>query len=219
MINHHPSAELLAAHAAGELSAALSTAISAHCELCRQCQQLLLDAEEELAFSLFAEPHTSSASTAAYSEMCQRITELTPPNEDSAYTTARYVCINNCNYRLPSALQHAELQPWHSFGPISRMRFELEQADGARMSLLHMSAGGKIPPHTHQGQEFTLVLAGSFSDQDGRYQQGDIVLRDAQHQHSPQSDEGCLCLTVVDAPLHFTKGLSQLLNIFGQSLY
>ncbi|MCH1920995.1 ChrR family anti-sigma-E factor [Shewanella sp. A3A] len=217
MIKHHPSSALIAAHAAGELSTALSSAISAHCELCDQCQQLRRDAESELAFAIFAEPATP-ASTTIFAELCHNITEL-PTAAAEVAQTSRYVCINNRNYRLPSALQHAKLQPWQRFGPISRMRFELEQTDGVRMSLLHMAAGGQIPHHTHQGQEFTLVLAGSFADEDGHYQQGDIILRDRQHQHSPQSDEGCLCLTVVDAPLHFTKGLSQVLNLFGQSLY
>lgn len=218
MIKHHPSAELIAAHAAGELSAALSTAISAHCELCDHCQQLLLDVEDELAFALFAAPHTTDTAPAKIDDICHDIIQQTP-TATAVEDTARYVCINNRNYRLPSALQHTKLQPWHRFGPISRMRFELEQVDGSRISLLHMEAGGKIPHHTHQGQEFTLVLAGSFADEDGRYQQGDIVLRDGQHQHSPHSEQGCLCLTVVDAPLHFTKGLSQVLNLFGHSIY
>ncbi|MGL5391190.1 MAG: ChrR family anti-sigma-E factor, partial [Shewanella sp.] len=38
-------------------------------------------------------------------------------------------------------------------------------------------------------------------------------------EHAPTTKSGCLCYTVLNAPLHFTKGLSKLLNPIGELIY
>ena len=87
------------------------------------------------------------------------------------------------------------------------------------LSLLHIEAGGYIPEHTHKGYELTLLLGGTIEDGDTRYQAGDFIWRDASHAHSPHTPDGCLCYTVQDAPVQFTKGLSRLLNGISHRLY
>jgi putative transcriptional regulator len=81
---------------------------------------------------------------------------------------------------------------------------------------LYMKPGSQVPVHKHRGNEITLVLDGSFSDEMGHYRESDFVLRNVSHQHQPMSDEGCLCFAVQDSPLMFTKGLARLLNPFLQ---
>ena len=46
-----------------------------------------------------------------------------------------------------------------------------------------------------------------------------FIWRDASHAHSPHTPDGCLCYTVQDAPVQFTKGLSRLLNGITHRLY
>lgn len=232
MIKHHPSSELLQRYAAGELPAALAIAVSAHCELCPHCAQKTAAAETQLAMQLFESEQVdvdehqrpaaiASATTdsdAALALMLDTITDQAPQTTVTA-PPAHFVCIDNQHYRLPNALSHVSHQQWRNLGAISRMRYNIDEQEGGRLSLLHISSEGKVPSHTHKGQEITLVLDGAFTDVDGRYQQGDFLLRNNQHQHAPQSEHGCLCLTVVDAPLHFTDGFSKLLNPFGNMLY
>lgn len=72
---------------------------------------------------------------------------------------------------------------------------------------MYISEDVRIPQHTHKGQESTLVLHGGFSDEDGHYEVGDVLVRDASVKHSPftKPGEDCLCLTVLTEPMIFTQ--------------
>ncbi len=75
-----------------------------------------------------------------------------------------------------------------------------------RAVLVRAAPGGVLPMHTHVGQEMTLVVAGGFADQAGRYDRGDLVLADDSVTHRPIADpaEGCLCYIVTERPVRFT---------------
>ena len=79
---------------------------------------------------------------------------------------------------------------------------------------MYMKPGSQAPRHKHHGLEVTLVLDGTFHDELGEYNPGDFILRRGNEVHTPQSDEGCLCFSVLDSPLIFTSGFSRLLNPF-----
>ena len=83
-----------------------------------------------------------------------------------------------------------------------------------RATLLHVRGGHGVLPHTHEGMEFTLVLEGSFHDETGRYHAGDLQICDGSVRHRPVADKGadCLCLTVLDAPMHFTGLMGKFFN-------
>lgn len=80
----------------------------------------------------------------------------------------------------------------------------------------HIRAGGKVLAHGHAGSEITVVLHGSFSDQDGRYAQGDFLVRGPGDEHRPvaAADSDCLCLAVLDAPIRLGGLLGRLANPF-----
>jgi putative transcriptional regulator len=82
--------------------------------------------------------------------------------------------------------------------------------------LLRIRPGVRIPRHTHDGTEMTLVLVGGFSDGGGHYLRGDLSFSDGEVDHSPVADDDgeCICLTVTDAPLRLTGPLMRLLNPF-----
>ena len=84
------------------------------------------------------------------------------------------------------------------------------------LSLYHIKAGGSIPQHTHKGTELTLVLDGSFSDEEGVYHEGDFLMRDAEHIHTPTAARtgDCICVGVLDAPIRFTQWNYRPLNPF-----
>lgn len=87
-------------------------------------------------------------------------------------------------------------------------------------SLLRVKAGRRLPQHTHEGSEITLVLTGAFSDPMGRYARGDIAIADGAIDHSPvvNSDEDCICFAVTDAPLVLTSPLGRIVQrIFTRS--
>ena len=80
--------------------------------------------------------------------------------------------------------------------------------------LLRIPAGLPVPEHTHRGDELTLVLAGSFSDQFATFRRGDVEMADSDVLHTPRAghEQDCICLAVTDAPLKFSSRLLRLLQ-------
>ncbi|WP_372872071.1 ChrR family anti-sigma-E factor [Shewanella sp.] len=226
MIKYHPSDEMLLAHAAGETTLGLAIALSAHCEMCCECASKVATMQSRLAQHFLLQADVDDKDWQGMDGLFDAITaddtaqeQQTGARESAAPATQ----VKGLDFALPGAfrqfMSNTKLaSPWSGIGHVSRMR--LDTLDGkARSSLLHIAAGGEIPEHTHKGQEITLLLHGHFEDEFGSYGPGDFMLMDPSNQHTPKTRDGCLCYTVVDAPLHFTKGLSKLLNPIGELIY
>lgn len=229
MIKAHPTDPMLRAFAADELPLPLAVGLSAHCELCPDCAARLKTFEEELAQQYLAspaEPELASrdevALDAGLDAMLAGILAqpepVAAPVIDLPRAQSTELEVAGHAYRLPRVLARYRSPKWRHIGAIRQQSLPLDEM-GARASLLHIEAGGRIPEHTHQGYELTLLLAGTIEDGDTRYKAGDFIWRDASHSHSPHTPDGCLCYTVQDAPVQFTKGLSRLLNGISQHLY
>jgi putative transcriptional regulator len=82
--------------------------------------------------------------------------------------------------------------------------------------LFRIKAGQELPEHTHEGNEYTLVMSGSFSDRTCDYSKGDFILADQSTTHQPRAsmDQDCICLAVMDAPLKMTGFFGRMLNPF-----
>jgi putative transcriptional regulator len=96
---------------------------------------------------------------------------------------------------------------------------KIETVDGVEASLLWVKAGRRMPSHTHDGSEATLVLSGAFSDGSGRYKRGDIAVADSDVDHHPiiDADSDCICFVVTDAPLRLTGPIGRIFSqLFGR---
>lgn len=105
--------------------------------------------------------------------------------------------------------------PWRSKMP-GYKECSLGVVDGCDVNLLWIRPGRKMPSHTHEGSEITLVLDGAFADANGRYGRGDVALADEDVDHRPiaEDDRPCICLAITDAPLRLTGSYSQILAGF-----
>ena len=94
--------------------------------------------------------------------------------------------------------------------------YRLADDSQGEVSLYWINAGHKIPSHTHEGTEVTLVLKGGFSDSFGHYGRGDIAIADGEVDHRPVADEGedCICFAVTDAPLRLTGPIGRIVQRF-----
>lgn len=128
------------------------------------------------------------------------------------------ITYKNKSYGLPTALNSIQRSKTANIGKLSRTRLQFDE-DEIHSSLLHISPGGGVPEHTHKGFELTVLLDGSFSDEIGEYVKGDFLMLDASIKHTPASKKGCLCYTVANDALHFTKGINKLLNPIGTFIY
>lgn len=222
MINHHPDSQLLQAFAAGTLAPSISIAVSAHLELCRRCSRDVHRREAHLAESLLQDELTDDQSVADDLEaMLQQILQ-TPPTaspDDVVSPALPVLDWQGQPILMPRVLRQLLPVSWQRMGKVARARLALSETDGSRASLLAIEPGGGVPAHQHAGYELTLLLAGNMLDEHGCYQAGDFLLLRGSQTHTPVTPDGCLCYTVLDAPVQFTRGLPRLLNGFGSLLY
>jgi putative transcriptional regulator len=225
-IKHHPTEALIKQFSEGLLSPALSLGVSAHIDMCPHCQRVIDVVEAELSqqWQIDDTIPASAIPTIEDSEFAAMFSQIVdspegieisqnPPEPATATLT-----LGEREFVLPRALQRMANKSgrWQHLGKLWRAPLAL--SDEFKASFIYIEGDGQIPEHTHQGTEWTLVLNGSFSDEQGHYQAGDFVRLDGSHKHAPKTSVGedCLCFAVVEAPLHFTSGISRLLNPFAK---
>lgn len=221
MIKHHPSDALLAQYCNASLPASISVAVAIHVDMCPCCQSKVKTIEAQNARAIFSQTDVLVDDEIDLTNDAMSLLNAITADDsvDEVYEVKpQSIVINQKDYKLPRALSRISHSKFMQMGKLSRSRIALD--DGAlRSSLLHIDAGGEIPEHTHTGFELTLLLEGEFSDEDGQYVAGDFMWLDGRHQHTPVTQNGCLCYTVVSSALHFNKGLSKLLNPIGNLIY
>lgn len=104
---------------------------------------------------------------------------------------------------------------WKSMG-LGVQQYDLKLGGVGATRLLRIQPGVSVPHHTHTGNELTLILRGSYSDEIGRFQVGDVADLDDQLEHQPivDTDQECICLIATDAPLKFSGLMGKLVQPF-----
>lgn len=218
MIKHHPSEQILQQFAAGELSPSVSVAVSIHLEMCSCCQDKVnAYTEQQATVYLGNIEDTESELTMDLDSIFDSIVQ-DETIETVHIPQAQYFTAGNKKIVKPHALRQLNLSDWNGLGKVNRSRVDLIDEE-IHSSLLHIEAGGEIPKHTHKGEEVTVLLDGSFKDEMGEYNKGDFIWLSGEHNHNPVSEEGCVCYAVVSDALHFSQGLSRLLNPIGKLIY
>ncbi|MES9968966.1 MAG: ChrR family anti-sigma-E factor [Candidatus Thiodiazotropha sp.] len=188
-IFHHPRSETLVAHAAGTLDPVLMPVVSLHlayCEHCRQQQQLAA----QMGAALFAQgaDETSSAFDMEHSlaMVKRRIRRQPLPTTDTPDFLDRF---------SPAGLQQVA---WQRITPKVEM-FEVPELcdDEQWMRLFRFQPGTRVPSHHHAGEEFTLVLQGSYTDADTCFARGDFSEADTTTQHTQQVDSDIPCIALI----------------------
>jgi putative transcriptional regulator len=234
MANYHPADELLMQFAAGQLTNALGIQTACHLESCKQCQ-LKVRLYEQLGGDLIdisapakLEPDAKSRllkNLQNRKDTVNRIDKSLKVTSGTDTTNSLDGLYNdqfaNANQRLPKPLHrfvpdYYDNLPWTGFSK-SIQSYELPFSDEKYTARFYKIAAGKeLPQHTHNGNEFTLVMAGSFSDLSGDYHPGDFILADTSTHHQPRAHEkeDCICFAVMDAPLKMTGFFGRMLNPF-----
>ena len=215
-IRHHPDDLSLIAYAAGTLTEGMSLVVAAHLELCPQCRGRVREAQG-LGGVLLDGIEISPVSDTALAATLARIDAIPAPASNSARTPAPRPRIIGA---LPATLAPwlpagLDRVPWRTLAPgIRHFRFPGLQSGGGTVRLLAIAPGTALPHHGHGGTEMTLVLHGSFADEVGRFQSGDLADLDPSIQHQPvaDTDTHCVCLIATDARLRFTGVLGRMLQ-------
>jgi len=224
-VKFHPSLSLLEQYTEGTLAAEVALVVAAHLDFCPHCQLLHHDIEADIGCQLAQQP-AAPADGDEWQQMLQRIlapqaahasTDLSP----AAETFANHIDQGQHRIEIPRSLQRlaARRKKWLQLGGIATAK--LPSSEDNHLSLLLIESNTEVPLHTHKGLEITLVLAGEMVDEMGKYAAGDLIINTPDHTHTPKniSNEPCLCLSVLTAPLEFKQGLTRLLNPLQRFFY
>jgi putative transcriptional regulator len=211
---HHPELERLSLFSAGSLFLSESLCISAHIEECAQCRSTIQHLDQvgsELLTQLDRTPVSDDLKFRVLNQLDKideaRLIETTIPDRPPI------------NSNLPRCLQafidaDYSNMDWKRLSPhISSVEL-CRDSNAARVELLKIRPGGTSNTHTHLGNEYTVILKGSFSDENGIYQKGDFIARDENHTHTPVAslNKDCICLAVTEAPVQLTGWFGRLFN-------
>ncbi|MAM70362.1 MAG: transcriptional regulator [Gammaproteobacteria bacterium] len=220
MTKYHPDTRFITDYAAGSLPFSQALCVSAHLHYCDDCRHKVEQLSSLGSFmfdELEAQQNDADAMEQSFNELMSRIDDL----PEARFVAKSQAANDNRTQRLPSALHKLtrgdlDSLQWHSIGKYFSYS-DLDIGDKAReTSLFSIKAGGNVPRHRHKGDEITVVLKGSFSDQDDHYQAGDFIVRTRGEMHTPVAaqDEDCLCLSTLDAPIQMTNWFYRLLMPF-----
>jgi putative transcriptional regulator len=208
----HPQQELLAAYSAGSLPLSQALCVSTHVERCPDCARDL-QRLNRVGSELMQQLKPAPASAELKNKLLDRLDSLS--DESTAEIDSQ------SGSTVPRCLQQFVSGSYHDL-PWKRVSADIHSVElcrdsnGARVELLKIKPGGSATTHTHLGDEYTVILEGSFSDEVGLYGEGDFLLRDKHDKHTPVASlhRECLCLAVTEGPIQFTGFFSRLMNPF-----
>ncbi|MEL6861381.1 MAG: ChrR family anti-sigma-E factor [Pseudomonadota bacterium] len=116
-----------------------------------------------------------------------------------------------------TVLQSLQTQKWQGLTQGIR-RLNLDAGSMAEVELYRIEPGCTVPRHSHKGSEFTLVVAGGFTDESGSFGPGDLSIKGPEDTHQPTGDDDgvCFALAIRDGGLKFTGVMGLVQRLFGQ---
>lgn len=213
--HHHPGTDLLLAYAAGTLAEGPGLLVATHLALCPLCRAEVAGMEAIGGALLSDGEPVTAVSDGLLSDVLARLDG--PPLAEAP--RRRHHAMPGLAPVLPEPLRS------YIGGDVDQIRWRrtipgLHEADvtcsGGSVRMMRIRPGKGMPRHTHGGDEFTLVLAGGFTDAGGHYLRGDFAATDPTVDHRPVADDGvdCICIAFTDAPLRLTGRFMRWLNPF-----
>jgi putative transcriptional regulator len=208
-ISNHPADELLAAYSAGSLPLSQALCISAHLEHCGSCLHELQQLNR-VGSELMQQLEPAPVSDRLKQDLIGRLDSMSAETEKPAFGGDQSV--PKCLRRFV-ARGYRDLN-WKRVSPSIQSVELCRDSNGARVELLKIRPGGSAVTHTHVGDEYTVILEGSFSDEHGLYRKGDFVVKGDDDRHTPVAtlDRECICLAVTEGPVQLTGFFGRLLN-------
>jgi putative transcriptional regulator len=214
-VSHHPKDELLLEFSAGSLDSVPAMCVSAHLHFCERCRAKVSQLNE-LGSELFSEQHISEQHSLAVDDdalarLFDRIDAT--PSDASDHAPAQSSNLPHVVEKLLSASQGPTWKKLSNSLDIARL---VTGQNKFEVALHRICAGGKTPTHNHSGKEYTVVLSGSFSDEDGIYRPGDFLIRRPGESHQPMGAQNgeCICFSALESPIRFPGLLGWLARPF-----
>ena len=212
-ITHHLPDSILMAYSAGALPEAFDLVVAAHVSLCDECRARLGEFDA-VGAAVLDGCDTAPMGDNAFADLMARIADAPVANDDPVAAPADAVLPRPVRDYIGGDLGAVK---WRGIGGGVRQAM-LVSDNAASVRLLHIPAGARVPDHTHQGTEMTLVLRGAFRDEVMRFARGDIEVANEDLHHHPIAEEweDCICLAASDGPMVFDGWLPKIAQRFSR---
>jgi len=194
------SEDLITDYALGNLSPAKHIVMACQSEISEKVGEEV-SFQEEIASTLMTETDSVSLSPHFLGEVLSNLPHR--DSEEEALSSGQGLAPQTLRSALGHGLRDIK---WGSLVPgvavhdvLGNRRYE----QGDRLYLLKAKGGMKMPDHSHNGEEWSLILTGSYSVGDKTYARGDLHIEDETVTHAPHINEGedCICLVMTQGPL------------------
>jgi len=216
-IQHHPGDETLMSYAAGSLPAALALVTGCHLQFCSECRQRVAEAEAlggAMVDDLAPRAMSTGRREAILEQLDMPSVEARKPARTTAWTSPPpSTGVPRLLHRFLGGSDLESLE-WKTVVPgLQRVSLPCDEGNAF---MLRIAAGKKMPVHSHQGNEMTLILQGGYSDALGKFNAGDVADLDGSTEHQPiaDADQDCICLAALDEPLRFKGWIARAMQPF-----
>ena len=208
MASSHPNDDLILEFASGNLESSIGLLMACHIDTCEQCQKKMT-AFEEVGGALLETIEVSMPSSNLFERIEAQLDAL-EESEASMGSIDPLAPLGSTHSDVPAPLREflpAQMSDikWEGSPELRRKPLDMVDTD-FQIALFEMPVGGSITEHTHDGDEYVVVLQGGYEDQSGSYGVGDFIYSDSTVTHHPKSLPGlnCIFLSVLSGPLKFT---------------
>jgi putative transcriptional regulator len=208
-ITHHPDDATLMSFASGALPEAHAAVVSTHLVACPDCRNAVREMEL-IGSALFNDlpESTPSVSRPDIARVLGCDSELDFDLE--AVSEPQDAIVRLTGHRLDDI-------PWKRLGwGVWHYPIKMPSARAGDLRLLKVQSGQAMPEHGHGGNELTLILDGSYTDEFGTFAAGDIADLDDSVEHRPIADgtTGCICLVSSDSKVKLKGVIGRLVQPF-----
>lgn len=227
MSQHHLPETVLAEYSAGTSAEPVSLMVATHMTLCESCRSTV-DMLDEVGGALLESvpgslPHTCTDHPLEHTEDIPDalLKRMLDDDEPSATAGSDSEYEDFLDVVMPRPLREYVGCPIHEI-PWRKLTGSLDvfdiltEVDGYSTRLMRVASGAAMPRHTHEGEEYTLILQGGMSDHHGVYHRGDVAVANPDVEHSPQAlpDDDCICLAVNAKHVRLTGPIGRWFNPF-----
>jgi putative transcriptional regulator len=210
-ISHHFDDATLVAYSSGTLTKGMALLVESHIGMCEQCMEQI-----QTSNRIGGDLLQSIRPVAMESGCLDRFLAMLDGVEMDEAAPLEASRESEVPESLAAVIgDDLDALEWKSMG-LGVQQYDLKLGGVGATRLLRIQPGVSVPHHTHTGNELTLILRGSYSDEIGRFQVGDVADLDDQLEHQPivDTDQECICLIATDAPLKFSGLMGKLVQPF-----
>ena len=194
--------EAITDYVLGALSPAKHIIVACQSEIAKSVAERVAF-QEEIAASMLEDTESQSLSPLFMGNVLASLPAQESANENDIEHPVDGLAPKSLRHMLGHGLQDLK---WKSLVPgvaVHDILGNRKTKDGDRLYLLKAKGGMRMPDHSHNGEEWTLILTGSYTIGDKRFTRGDLHIEDETETHAPHIDEGedCICLVMTQGPL------------------